>query len=149
MFRSWGAIGSPIFAEIEGGRGQNGTFLGDFTRNDPNVNAKQAFQKRNKSISRMLHGENRPVTSNLAVEVIAGGFNMAVEVVGEILTSEGSVQSHSVGNAVYYVRDVKNCFSFLFCPNDWPIAGAPNKSIVVLIGWWCPHRPVAPPIWQP
>ena len=26
MFRSWGAIGSPIFAEIEGGRGQNGTF---------------------------------------------------------------------------------------------------------------------------
>ena len=83
-----------------------------------NVNAKQAFQKRNKSISRMLHGENPPVTSNLAVEVIAGGFNMAVEVVGEILTSEGSVQSHSVGNAVYYVRDVKNCFSFLFCPND-------------------------------
>ena len=37
MFRSWGAIGSPIFAEIEGGRGQNGTFLGDFTWNDPNV----------------------------------------------------------------------------------------------------------------
>ena len=35
MFRSWGAIGSPIFAEIEGGRGQNGTFLGDFTWNDP------------------------------------------------------------------------------------------------------------------
>ena len=31
MFRSWGAIGSPIFAEIEGGRGQNDTFLGDFT----------------------------------------------------------------------------------------------------------------------
>ena len=65
----------------------------------------------------MLHGENRPVTSNLAMEVIAGGFNMTVEVVGEILTSEGSVQSHSVGNAVYYVRDVKNVF-FLFCPND-------------------------------
>ena len=37
MFRSWGAIGSPIFAEIEGGRGQNGTFLGDFTWNDPYV----------------------------------------------------------------------------------------------------------------
>ena len=35
MFRSWGAIVSPIFAEIEGGRGQNGTFLGDFTWNDP------------------------------------------------------------------------------------------------------------------
>ena len=35
MFRSWGAIGSPIFAEIEGGRGQNGTFLGDFTWNEP------------------------------------------------------------------------------------------------------------------
>ena len=35
MFRSWGAIGSPIFAEIEGDRGQNGTFLGDFTWNDP------------------------------------------------------------------------------------------------------------------
>ena len=35
MFRSWGAIGSPIFAEIEGGRDQNGTFLGDFTWNDP------------------------------------------------------------------------------------------------------------------
>ena len=35
MFRSWGAIGSPIFAEIEGGRSQNGTFLGDFTWNDP------------------------------------------------------------------------------------------------------------------
>ena len=32
-----GAIGSPIFAEIEGGRGQNGTFLGDFTWNDPCV----------------------------------------------------------------------------------------------------------------
>ena len=52
----------------------------------------------------MLHGENRPVTSNLAVEVIAGGFNMAVEVVGEILTSEGSVQSHSVGNAVCCIQ---------------------------------------------
>ena len=38
MFRSWGAIGSPIFAEIEGGRGQNGTFLGAFTWNDPFVN---------------------------------------------------------------------------------------------------------------
>ena len=38
MFRSWGAIGSPIFAESEGGRGQNGTFLGDFTWNDPFVN---------------------------------------------------------------------------------------------------------------
>ena len=70
-----------------------------------NVNAKQACQKRNKSISRMLLGENRPVTSNLAVEVIAGGFNMAMEVVGEILTSKGSVQSHSVRNAVYYVRN--------------------------------------------
>ena len=35
MFRAWGATGSPIFAEIEGGRGQNGTFLGDFTWNDP------------------------------------------------------------------------------------------------------------------
>ena len=35
MFRSWGTIGSPIFAEIEEGRGQNGTFLGDFTWNDP------------------------------------------------------------------------------------------------------------------
>ena len=35
MFRSRGTIGSPIFAEIEGGRGQNGTFLGDFTWNDP------------------------------------------------------------------------------------------------------------------
>ena len=66
----------------------------------------------------MLHGENRPVTSNLAVEVIAGGFNMAVEVVGELLTSEGSVQSHSVGNAVYYVRDVKKKLYFLFRPND-------------------------------
>ena len=38
MFRSWGSIGSPIFAEIEEGRGQNGTFLGDFTWNDPEVN---------------------------------------------------------------------------------------------------------------
>ena len=75
---------------------------------------KQACQKRNNSISRMLHGENRPVTSNLAVEVIAGGFNMAVEVVGEILTSEGSVQSHSAETAVYYVIDVKNCFLFFF-----------------------------------
>ena len=37
MFRSWGAIGSPIFAEIEGGRGQNATFLGDFTWNDPGI----------------------------------------------------------------------------------------------------------------
>ena len=37
MFRSWAAIGSPIYAEIEGGRGQNGTFLGDFTWNDPYV----------------------------------------------------------------------------------------------------------------
>ena len=37
MFRSWGAIGSPIFAEVEGGRGQNGTFLGDFTWNDPHA----------------------------------------------------------------------------------------------------------------
>ena len=73
----------------------------------------------------MLHGENRPVTSNLAVEVIAGGFNMAVEVVGEILTSEGSVQFHSVGNAVYYLRErCKKTVSFLFCPNDGPIAGA-------------------------
>ena len=81
-----------------------------------NVNAKQACQKRNKSISRMLHGENRPVTFNLAVEVIAGGFNMAVEVVGEILTSEGSVQSHTVGNAVYYVRNVKKLFFFSFLP---------------------------------
>ena len=35
MFRSWGSIGSPIFAEIEEGRDQNGTFLGDFTWNDP------------------------------------------------------------------------------------------------------------------
>ena len=56
------------------------------------------------------------MTSNLAVEVIAGGFNMPVEVVGEILTSEGSVQSHSVGNAVYYVRDVKKLFFFYFLP---------------------------------
>ena len=40
-----------------------------------NVNAKQACQKRNNSISHMLHGQNRPVTFNLAVEVIAGGFN--------------------------------------------------------------------------
>ena len=63
----------------------------------------------------MLHGENVSVTINLAVEVIAGGFNMAVEVVGELLTSEGSVQSHSVGNAVYYVRDVKKLF-FSFLP---------------------------------
>ena len=55
------------------------------------------------------------MTSNLAVEVIAGGFDMAVEVVGEILTSEASVQSHSVGNAVYYVRDVKHFF-FSFLP---------------------------------
>ena len=30
MFRSWGAIGSQIVAEIEGGRGQNGTFFGWF-----------------------------------------------------------------------------------------------------------------------
>ena len=35
MFRSWGTIGSPISAEIEEGRGQKGTFLGDFTWNDP------------------------------------------------------------------------------------------------------------------
>ena len=41
MFRSWGAIGSPIFAEIEGGRGQNGTSLGDFTWNDPYKYTKQ------------------------------------------------------------------------------------------------------------
>ena len=34
MFRSWGTIDSPIFADIEEGRGQNGTFLGDFTWND-------------------------------------------------------------------------------------------------------------------
>ena len=33
------AIGSPIFAEIEGGRGQNGTFLGDFTWNDPSFSS--------------------------------------------------------------------------------------------------------------
>ena len=83
-----------------------------------NVNAKQACQKRNNSISRMLHGQNRPVMFNLAVEVIAGGFNMAVEVVGEVLTSEGSAQSHSVENAVYYVREVRKLFIFLFCPND-------------------------------
>ena len=76
-----------------------------------NDNTKQACQKKNKTISRMLHGENRSVTSNLTMEVIAGGFNMAVDVVGEILTSEGSVQYHSVGNAVYYVRDVKTVFS--------------------------------------
>ena len=37
MFRSWGTIGSPIFDEIEEGRGQNGTFWGDFTWNDPYV----------------------------------------------------------------------------------------------------------------
>ena len=46
MFRSWGAVGSPIFAEIEGGRGQNGTFLGDFTWNDPSgyvMPAKQLY----------------------------------------------------------------------------------------------------------
>ena len=36
MLRSWGTIGSPIFAEIKKeGRGQNVTFLGDFTWNDP------------------------------------------------------------------------------------------------------------------
>ena len=45
MFRSWGAIGSPIFAEIEGGRGQNGTFLGDFTWNDPYLNVHFLFIK--------------------------------------------------------------------------------------------------------
>ena len=66
----------------------------------------------------MLHGENVSVTINLAVEVIAGGFNMAVEVVREVLTSEGSAQSHSVKNAVYYVREVRKLFIFLFCPND-------------------------------
>ena len=44
MFRSWGAIGSPIFAEIEGGRGPNGTFLGDFTWNDPYINQVVGFK---------------------------------------------------------------------------------------------------------
>ena len=38
MFRSWDTIGSLIFAEIEEGRGQNGTFLGDFIWNDPSIN---------------------------------------------------------------------------------------------------------------
>ena len=47
MFRSWGAIGSPIFAEIEGGRGQNGTFLGDFTWNDPCIKSAQLTQNHN------------------------------------------------------------------------------------------------------
>ena len=34
-FDHGGSIGSPIFAEIEEDRGQNGTFLGEFTWNDP------------------------------------------------------------------------------------------------------------------
>ena len=62
-----------------------------------NVNAKQGFQKINKSILRMLHGENRAVTFNLAVEVIGGVFSLAVEVINEILTPE--LSSHSMRNA--------------------------------------------------
>ena len=78
----------------------------------------------------MLHGENRPVTSNLAVEVIAGGFNMAVEVVGEILTSEGSVQSHSVGNAVYYVRDGTLRYKMPVPPLSSPARLCPFLSLI-------------------
>ena len=69
MFRSWGAIVSPIFAEIEGGRGQNGTFLGDFTWNDPFT-----FERRN-----TLHFPvqfRQPILRRLCHIRAAEGFSM-------------------------------------------------------------------------